>query len=166
MNQLVVRNNPQIPERKEISSSLSSVGCSLKEKISSDFQFVGYEGVNKLTEPQLHALRQSVEAHMAPADDDDVYKALLKVKLLTASRKQSDGEMEMQLRTYANELRRFPADATLKALDRIADDHEFFPSWREILIRVEFFCRRRQTLIAEIDRALHSKRRAQLIAAS
>lgn len=103
---------------------------------------------------------------MAPADDDDVFKALLKVKLLTASRKQSDGEMEMQLRTYANELKRFPADATLKALDKIADDHEFFPSWREILIRVEFFCRRRQTLIAEIDRALHSRRRAQLIAAS
>ncbi len=166
MNQLVIRDNPQIPEREEINTSLSLVGCKLKEKISSDFQFVGYEGVNKLTEQQLHALRQSVEAHMAPADDDEVYKALLKVKLLTASRKQSDGEMEMQLRTYANELRRFPADATLKALDKIADDHEFFPSWREILIRVEFHCRRRQTLISDIDRALHSKRRAQLIAAS
>ena len=166
MNQLVIRNNPQIPERREINLSLSSVGCNLKEKISSDFQFVGYEGVNKLTEHQLHALRQSVEEHMAPADDDEVYKALIKVKLLTASRKQSDSEMEMQLRTYANELRRYPADATLKALDKIADDHEFFPSWREIMLRVEYHCRRRQTLIGEIDRALNRKRQAQIRAAS
>ena len=91
---------------------------------------------------------------------------MIKVKLLTASRKQSDSEMEMQLRTYANELRRYPADATLKALDKIADDHEFFPSWREIMLRVEYHCRRRQTLIDEIDRALNRKRQAQIRAAS
>ena len=89
---------------------------------------------------------------------------LFKVKNLTKHRKQSDSEMEMQLRTYAAELRRYPRDATLKALDRISDDHEFFPAWKEIRLRVEFHCRRRQTLMNEIDRALDRKRQAEFAA--
>lgn len=143
---------------------MSTVGCSLKEKHNADFDFVGFEGVRDLPEEQLHALKAELERHMAPAEDDEVYKALFKVKNLTKHRKQSDSEMEMQLRTYAAELRRYPRDATLKALDRISDDHEFFPAWKEIRLRVEFHCRRRQTLMNEIDRALDRKRQAEFAA--
>lgn len=166
MNQLVIQDNPKIPEREAINSSMSTVGCNLREKHNAEFDFVGFEGVRDLPEEQLHALRKELERHMAPADDDEVYKALFKVKNLTKHRKQSDSEMEMQLRAYAAELKRYPRDATLKALDRISDDHEFFPAWKEIRLRVEFHCRRRQTLMNEIDRALHRKRQAELIAAS
>ena len=166
MNQLTIRTNPEIPEREQIKSSLSTVGCSLRERHNADFDFIGFEGVRDLDEQQLHALRAELEAHMAPAQDDEVYKALMKVKLLTKARKQSDGELEMQLRTYAAELKRYPRDATLKALDRISDDYEFFPAWKEIRQRVEFYCRRSQSLLNEIDRALHRKRQAQFIAAS
>ena len=101
---------------------------------------------------------------LLPAEDDEVYKALMKVKLLTKARKQSDSEMEMQLRTYAAELRRYPKDATLRALNKIADDYEFFPAWREIMLRVEFHCRRRFTLLNEIERVLDSRRQAELVA--
>ena len=164
MNQLVIQNNPQIPEREQISSSMSTVGCNLREKHNSDFDFVGFEGVKDLPDEQLHALKKELMKQLLPAEDDEVYKALMKVKLLTKARKQSDSEMEMQLRTYAAELRRYPKDATLRALNKIADDYEFFPAWREIMLRVEFHCRRRFTLLNEIERVLSSRRQAELVA--
>ena len=143
---------------------MSTVGCSLREKHNSDFDFVGFEGVKDLSDEQLHALKKELMKQLLPAEDEEVYKALMKVKLLTKARKQSDSEMEMQLRTYAAELRRYPKDATLRALNKIADDYEFFPAWREIMLRVEFQCRRRFTLLNEIDRVLDSRRQAELVA--
>ena len=164
MNQLVIRNNPKIPEREQINCSTSTVGCNLREKHNAEFDFVGFEGVKDLPDEQLHALKTELMKQLLPAEDDEVYKALMKVKLLTKARKQSDSEMEMQLRTYAAELRRYPKDATLRALNKIADDYEFFPAWREIMLRVEFHCRRRFTLLNEIERVLDSRRQAEVVA--
>ena len=164
MNKLAIISNPKIPEREQINSSTSLVGCNLREKHNSDFDFVGFEGVKDLPDEQLHALKTELMKQLVPAEDEEVYKALMKVKLLTKARKQSDSEMEMQLRTYAAELRRYPKDATLRALNKIADDYEFFPAWREIMLRVEFHCRRRFTLLNEIERVLDSRRQAELVA--
>ena len=129
-------------------------GFRLEERTTSDFDLVGMriEGTPSLDE--LKAARTEIERMMQPAEDRELLAAMGKLKALTANRNMTDQELDMQIEALVSKLKEYPRDAALKALDRIADEVEWFPSWSQIKKLCLFYSKRRKFALGAIEVAI------------
>lgn len=125
--------------------------------MSNDFELLGLKVSGDPSMDQLKTARVEVEELMQPADDQELMVGLVKLKSLTASRNMTDQELDMQIEAMVAKLKEYPRDAALKALERIADDVEWFPSWKQIKDWCLFYSRRRKLAQGAIEAAILSK---------
>ena len=93
---------------------------------------------------------------MAPAEDNDLAKGVLKLRALTNHRREGE-DIDIILESYVGKLKAYPKDAALETLTRLADNSKWFPSWAEIKDDVEWRCKHRTGLLRAVERKLNER---------
>lgn len=132
-------------------------GFRLEEKVSADFDLIGFRVEGAPSIDQLRAARESVLRLAAPATDQELLSGLVRLKSLTSSRNMRDEELDLQIEAMVSKLKEYPRDAALAALERIADEVEWFPAWKQIRAWCQFYSRRRQFALGAIEAAILRK---------
>ena len=113
--------------------------ASLREISNKDYEFQRYEFISG----DLDAARASIDVSMVPASKQQIYAALLTLKVLTSGKAQDDDTVATQVKLYTEHLLEYPADAALGGIKVAADIMTWFPSWHELKEEVEWLCRYR-----------------------
>ena len=148
---------PAVIADKALANSLAlTTGLELEEKITTDFNFAGYIITSNVSEDQLREIHSLVSETMAPAEDNDLAKGVLKLRALTAHRREGE-DIDIVLEAYVEKLKAYPKDAAMETLTRLADNSKWFPSWAEIKDDVEWRCKHRTGLLKAVERKLHER---------
>jgi hypothetical protein len=120
-------------------------------------KFVGYSLRSGADPTELATAIAIVEATLRPCPDAVVKKELLRLKLTTKSRTQSEDELVFQVAVYADELARYPEDVVVDALRYWGSREKWWPAWAELKSLLDDRCERRFALA---DALRHAPRRA------
>ena len=99
---------------------------------------------------------------MAPAEDNEIAKGLLKLRALTSHRNEG-ADIDIVLEAYVEKLKDYPRDAVLESLSKMSDQSKWFPSWIEIKNDVEFRCQHRVEMLKAIERKRDDQTRRALL---
>ena len=138
-------------DRTVVNSLTHTLGLSIEEKYTPDFDLKGYQITNTISNDKLEELGQAIKATMEPAEDNDIVQALLKMRALM-SHKNNGGDLDIILEAYVEKLKSYPKDAVMESLSKIPDQYKWFPSWVEIRDDVEFRCQHRRLMLQAIER--------------
>lgn len=105
---------------------------------------VGMRRPRGITGQQIADVTKALELGMAAAPLETIMRELGRLEMMTVPRKDGSAETGARLAAYADELRRYPADAVVIAL---REGWKFWPSWVEVRDRVERLCHRRRRLL-------------------
>jgi hypothetical protein len=133
-----------------VKSLARSLDLKIEEHYSSEFDFKGYS-IKTLTPKKLAIVKAEAEKMMLPADDMTLLQELIKLRALT-KHKNEGYDLDLLLETLVNKLSKYPEDAVIKALDRIVDKSQWWPSWFEIKKEVEYHCKYRMALLNAINK--------------
>ena len=111
-----------------------TAGLQVEERLSTDFDFQGYIITSHVGDDELAEAHKALSATMMPASDNQIAKALLKLRALTSHRNEG-------------------ADI----------DIILFPSWAEIKDDVEFRCQHRVQMLAAIERKRDEQERRAIV---
>lgn len=93
-----------------------------------------------------------VETACQPLPDAQIHSALESLYQLTAHRNPGEGDLELQRRAYAHQLREWPADVVLYVLSTQARHSQWWPSWYDLERRLESRAGRRMALRRALKR--------------
>jgi hypothetical protein len=127
------------------------VDCSTVE-YGYETKFVGYSLRSIPDQVDLTTAITIVEATLRPCPDAVVKKELLRLKLTTKSRTQSEDELVFQVAVYADELARYPEDVVVDALRYWGSRQKWWPAWAEMKSLLDDRCERRFALAAALRR--------------
>ena len=91
-NQLITQ--PEQTKLKTQSSKRIKISF-LEEKLSPDFDFKGFVFNRQVTLEELNRAKEEIESSLIPASDKELAKGLTKLSLLTKSRNQGVGDLEV-----------------------------------------------------------------------
>ena len=131
-------------------SLAQSFDLKIEEQLSSEYDFKGYS-INTLSPKKLAIVKAEAEKLMRPADDMTLLQELIKLRSLTKHRNEGY-DIDLLLETLVDKLSKYPEDAVVKALDRISDKSQWWPSWFEIKKEVEYYCKHRIALLNAINK--------------
>lgn len=143
-------------DRTAVNSLTHSAGLKVEEEYTSDFDLKGYQIINTISNDKLEELSEAIKATMAPAEDNDIAQALLKMRALM-SHKNDGGDLDIILEAFVEKLKDYPKDAVLESLTRIPNQYKWFPSWVEIKEDVEFRCQHRRLILKAIERTQYEQ---------
>mgnify|MGYP003674360661 FL=1 len=141
-------------------SLAQSLDLKIEEQISSEYDFTGYS-IKKLSPKKLGIAKAAVEKMMTPADEMTLLQELIKLRSLTKHRNEGY-DIDLLLETLVEKLSRYPEDAVVKALDRIVDKSQWWPSWFEIKKEVEYHCQHRLALLNAVDKQYKDTEKREL----
>ena len=104
----------------------------LEEKLSPDFDFKGFAFNRQVTLEELNRAKEEIESSLIPASDKELAKGLTILSVLTKSRNEGVGDLEVKIETYLEKLKEYPRDVALEVLERATKNYKFFPSWSEL----------------------------------
>ena len=130
-------------------SLAQSLDLKIEEQISSEYDFTGYS-IKKLSPKKLGIAKAAVEKMMTPADE------------MTLLQRNEGYDIDLLLETLVEKLSRYPEDAVVKALDRIVDKSQWWPSWFEIKKEVEYHCQHRLALLNAVDKQCKDTEKREL----
>jgi hypothetical protein len=133
-----------------VKSLAQSLDLKIEEQLSSEYDFDGYS-ITTLSPKRLGVAKEAVEKMMAPADELTLLQELIKLRALTKHRNEGY-DIDLLLETLVDKLSKYPEDAVVKALDRISDKSQWWPSWFEIKKEVEYYCKHRMALLNAINK--------------
>jgi hypothetical protein len=153
MNQLTTRKPPDAvqADKAAVNSLMLTAGLQVEERLSTDFDFQGYIITSHVGDDQLAEAYEALSATMLPAEDNEIAKALLKLRALTSHRNEG-ADIDIILEAYVEKLKDYPRDAVLESLGKMSDQSKWFPAWTEIKDDVEFRCRHRMQMLKAIER--------------
>ena len=137
-----------------------TAGLQVEERLSTDFDFQGYIITSHVGDDELAEAHKALSATMMPASDNQIAKALLKLR---ASHRNEGGDIDIILEAYVEKLREYPRDAVLESLGKMSDQSKWFPSWAEIKDDVEFRCQHRVQMLAAIERKRDEQGRRAIV---
>lgn len=149
-------------DRTAVTSLTLSAGLKVEENYTHDFDLKGYLITNTISNDKLQQLSEAIKATMAPAEDNDIAQALLKMRALM-SHKNDGGDLDIILEAFVEKLKDYPKDAVLESLTRIPDQTKWFPSWIEIKDDVEFRCQHRMLMLQAIERKQYAQANRAII---
>ena len=149
-------------DRTAVTSLTHSAGLKVEENYTHDFDLRGYQIINTISNDKLEELGQAIKATMAPAEDNDIAQALLKMRALM-SHKNDGGDLDIILEAFVEKLKEYPKDAVMESLTKIPDQYKWFPSWIEIKEDVEFRCQHRRLMLKAIERTQYEQANRAII---
>jgi len=164
MNKLTLHTpaDARTADRTAVTSLTLLAGLKVEENYTHDFDLKGYQIINTISNDKLEELGQEIKATMAPAEDNDIAQALLKMRALM-SHKNDGGDLDIILEAFVEKLKEYPKDAVLESLTRIPDQTKWFPSWIEIKDDVEFRCQHRMLMLQAIERKQYEQANRAII---
>ena len=139
-----------------------TAGLLVEERQSTEFDFKGYIITNNIGDEKLAEAHQALLQTMAPAEDTEIAKGLLKLRALTSHRNDG-GDIDIILEAYVEKLKDYPRDAVLESLSKMSDQSKWFPSWIEIKEDVEFRCQHRLEMLKAIERKRDDQARRAIL---
>jgi len=127
---------------------------SFTERSNKEYEFAGYE-IDRVVD--LNAAMEHLERQMEPASREELYAALGTLKLMTAGKAQDGNTIAAQIKVYAAQLAKYPADAALRGIERTADEVQWWPAWSELRENVEWFCKFRLAAMKAINLAAYRR---------
>jgi len=109
-------------------------------------ELMGYSLAGPISELDRHAALVALEVACAPAPLEETIILLGRLKVLTISPAQHGEDLQVQLKCYADELSRYPADIVRHVLRTHARQSKFWPTWSEIEERLSLHASRRQLM--------------------
>jgi len=165
MNQLTVSPTalpPINPDRTAIDTLKHTSASWLEEQLTSDFDFVGYRITGQQTMSELMKVHDEISDMCPKMSEADIAKELIKLKTLTIPRKESQGEYDMTLEAYTEQLKDYPADAVIDVLRSAPGRNKFFPSWFELKEMLDFKSSHRLAALKAIEEKIDARRSAEL----
>ncbi len=138
-------------EPKETDTRLAStlpapiIAC-LQETHHSGYEFKDFEIQRLPATHCLAAVKEAIERHrfaMRPAPRDQLMPGLVRLRVMTKTRADDEGEGKLRAAAYIEELQRWPADVALHVLATHARIDKWWPAWAELEERLEIFARKR-----------------------
>ena len=134
----------------------------LEEKLSPDFDFQGFKFNRKVTMAELNLAKEEIESSLVPASDKELAKGLTKLSLLTKSRNQGVGDLEVKIETYLEKLKEYPRDVALEVLGMAPGRYKFFPAWAELKEELDWRSGYAKEAVAAIEGKIMSRRLQEL----
>jgi hypothetical protein len=128
---------PGAPTPDDLAMQSLRPSVTFRKISSNDYEFKRLEIVAM---PDFKKAVAHLEELMTPAGKDMLYQALTALKLMTAGKAQDSDTVTAQIRIYAKQLERYPADAAIKGIGMCAEFYQWFPSWHELKTEVERLC--------------------------
>ena len=88
-----------------------------------------------------------------PLPYDTLLGFVTRLKMMTASRESSQGDLEKQFEFYMHELEKWPGDAVAYVLETQPSESKWWPSWQELEERLEVYGGNRMKLKRELANA-------------
>ena len=88
-----------------------------------------------------------------PMPVKEIARALARLKMMTATRKQEDIDIAHQTELYIAELQNWPADIVKQATH--PRYYKFFPTWSELLDNLQFWGDKRMVLVKAIEERMN-----------
>ena len=140
-------------EQQAIASLPASIGSSIVERTNSDYEITGYTIDTDIDIDDLELARQTIMDQSQEPQLKDIAMGLAKLDALTARPGKTEMDIDLMIQAYSDKIREYPADAVIKALDTLADNH-WFPTWAEIKAELDYLTRQRRAIIRELDRKI------------
>lgn len=108
--------------------------------------------VQKMDRESLVLLHEILKTLSAPMGPQELVECVTKCWILCKRRKDHDGELNLTITAFAENLRRYPADAVREVLKQWPEDNTFTPSWAELkaLIAPHIFMRKQAWQILKL----------------
>jgi hypothetical protein len=131
-----------------------SIEHSLEEVFSSEWDTIGFEITEPVPIDDLHESRNAILGICKPAPDEMIIAGLAKLRALTASRARDDRSTDIQIEAYIEQLKMWPADAVVQALNDAPSRSKWFPTWHELEEQLKYLTTDRRLIVAAIDRRI------------
>ena len=157
MNMLAIREAGDFPVMEKDHRILMRIRTRerwLDVEVSPEFDLRGYRICREVATEDLERVAAEIRATIQPAEDEDLVKEILRLKVLTISKAMGDRDMDLMVEIYVEKLRKYPADAVMEAFDVLGDECKFFPAWSELRKSVEWRCAHRIGALKAIEREL------------
>ncbi len=116
----------------------------------------GCELVGPISRDDLLAAQRAVEALLVPLDPKKTVQLLTEVSYLTSHPAHVGDDAKGMVVAYAKRLLRYPGDLVEYVLETQPDRQKWFPSWQELVSRLDPAGRRRFLLRDAIARRLEN----------
>ena len=144
---------PSVNDRSLLAKLPSSVRCSLKERVSADYDLIGYDLHGQPSRAELDLAIAEVDAALAPAGKALTIKELHRLRLGTKSRELDEEDLRLQVAVYASELADFPPDVVTAAVRASLRQDTFFPPVSDLIERCHRANRVRESLASALKMA-------------
>ena len=111
---------------------------------------------------ELNQAKEEIESSLIPASDKELAKGLTKLSVLTKSRNQGVGDLEVKIETYLEKLKEYPRDVVLEVLRMAPGRYKFFPSWAELMEELDWRSGYAKEAVAAIEGKIMSRRLQEL----
>lgn len=145
-------------DRAVVQSLTLPESCSLTERLSSEYDFLGYdlEDGDSISDDELQDAIRVLDQTLQPAEPKQIIQELTKLKSITASRNTSHEELKLTISAIADQLQGYPEDVVVPILQRQASQSKWFPTWYELKQQIDIYCQKRiaarDRLQQELDR--------------
>jgi hypothetical protein len=125
---------------ERVNSIKHTHGSWLVARYDDDYRLLAYKIPRDISVTRIRAAYTELAAHIEPLNDRQIAKALIRLKSLTISRHEKDGDLDLQMEAYAERLRKYPGSAVYAAMGDLVETSKWFPAWAELKDAIMVHC--------------------------
>ncbi len=146
---------PKETNRRLVETLPEPVKACLRKTHHPGYEFKDFEIEGLPATEHLGAVKQAIASHeyaMRPAPSEPLKKALARLRVMTKTRSDEEGEGALRAAAYLEELQHWPGDVAMHVLNSQPRIDKWWPAWAELEERLELYAReRKKRLQALVD---------------
>lgn len=138
--------DPARTERALIACLPPRLRSSLREKLSDEYELVGFELLRPLVASEAETVVAWLDELDRPASHPELVQEITRCLLLTRAAKQDQQDQALRLAALAQELKAFPADVVIAAMRQWARREKWWPTLADLRDACQHAMRVRRSL--------------------
>ena len=129
----------------------------LAGKYDDDYKLIKYRINGDVTNAAIIKAHDELASQVSPLSDVQIAKALIRLKALTVSRAERDGDIDIQIEAYTERLKRYPGSAVYAAMGDLVETSNWFPAWAELKDAIMVHCQHTMKALEVMERTIDDR---------